>query len=255
MIAVAGFSPASGPIGTPVNITGSNLFDAKIKFNGIECLPTNRTSTSLTFAIPLNTTLTSHKIEVVSGVYTVQTQESFTVTHTGPYAHWEDKMIRLIYQDYPLFTGGLSFVYKNKIYWGFTEMFTGNDTAWYAVYDPSKHTDGWATIKEAPLVMAPLKLYGPAAVVHNDRVFFGTGMIHSTPSTFYSKWWEFHPETNTATQLTDYPEPTVNAITFTLNNKIYTGFGGTKRACTNLIRQATTAGAAGRRKQSHLLKN
>lgn len=226
MISVAGFTPASGPIGTPVTITGINFnINTKIKFNGIECQPSNRTNTSLTFNIPVNTSLTSHKIEVISGANSVLTQELFTVTQTGPIARWEDKTVRLVTPETLVFNGGVSFVYKNKIYWGFTALFTGDAEASYVMYDPANHNAGWAILEHPPVAMAANNLFRPTAVVRGDRVFFGTGINQSTLN---KSWWEFHPETNTATQLTDYPEGTAGAVSFTLNNKIYTGFGGTK---------------------------
>ncbi|AXY75448.1 hypothetical protein D3H65_16315 [Paraflavitalea soli] len=226
MISVSGFSPASGPIGTLVTITGINFtINTRIKFNNIECQPTTRTNTSLTFTIPVNTSLTSHKIEVISGAYTELTHELFTVTQTGPIAHWEDKTVRLVTPETLLFNGGVSFVHKNKIYWGFTALFNGDAEASYVMYDPANHNAGWAVLAHPPTQMAKQNLFRPTAVVHNDRVFFGTGINQSTSN---KSWWEYHPETNTATQLTDYPEGTAGAISFTLNNKIYTGFGGTR---------------------------
>jgi len=226
MIFVAGFTPASGPIGTPVTITGINFtINTRIKFNGIECQPTNRTSTSLTFNIPVNTSLTSHKIELLSGANSVLTQELFTVTQTGPIARWEDKGVMLVTPETLVFNGGVSFVHKNKIYWGFTALFTGDAEAAYVMYDPANHNAGWAILARPPVTMASQNLFRPTAVVHNDRVFFGTGINQSTSN---KTWWEYHPETNTATQLTDYPEGTAGAISFVLNNKIYTGFGGTR---------------------------
>ncbi len=226
MISVAGFSPASGPIGTQVTITGINFtINTRIKFNSIECQPTNRTNTSMTFNIPVNTSLTSHKIEMISGAYSVLTPELFTVTGTGAYARWEDKTVRLVTPETLVFNGGVSFVHKNKIYWGFTALFNGDAEASYVIYDPANHNAGWAILEHPPIQMAKNNLFRPTAVVFGDRVFFGTGINQSTLN---KSWWEYHPETNTATQLTEYPEGTAGAVSFTLNNKIYTGFGGTR---------------------------
>lgn len=226
LIAVTAFSPASGPIGTPVTLTGINFgLNTKIKFNGIECTITDRQPASLTFTIPFNTALTKHKIEVISGANTIHTQTEFTVTANGPTARWEDKGTTMANEGVNIYPGGVSFVFNNKIYWGFNAFLTGEPTASYVIYDPAQPAQGWASPATPPLNMAPANLQRATAVVHNGRVFFGTGFT----TVASNKWWEYDPATNTSTALADYPNAVGNAISFVLNGKIYVGFGGTNR--------------------------
>lgn len=226
LIAVTAFSPASGPIGTSVTLTGINFgLNTKVKFNGIECTITDRQNTSLTFTIPLNTSLTKHKIEVISGANTIQTQNEFTVTSNGPTARWEDRVITLIASDAAnAYFGGLSFVHDNKIYWGFTELFNNTGNSSFVMFDPAQFSRGWNAMVTPPQDMTPATLQRATAVVKDGRVFIGTGLTGTGASS--NKWWEYHPATNTSTSMTDYPHTVANTISFVLNNNIYVGFGG-----------------------------
>ncbi|WP_276480932.1 IPT/TIG domain-containing protein [Paraflavitalea pollutisoli] len=223
MISLAGFTPATGPIGTSVTITGINFgLNTRVKINGVECPISNRTNTSLTISIPLNTSLSKHKFEVINGPYNLQTPEEFTVSSTGATARWDDKQIELVPNGASVFHDGLSFVHGNKLYWGFTRLVPSEQTSLYAVYDPAQPAKGWQLTDKFSQTMAPAGLSMATAIVHNDRVYLGTGFKgnQGTPH-----WWEFNPADGSARQLTDFPHPAPNTISFVLNNRIYVGFG------------------------------
>lgn len=223
--AITDFNPKQGPFGTTVTITGRKFAnDVTVHINGIEARVTQHSGVHIMFTVPVNTTLTAHKIRVTSGTDILETAENFTVTAAGPYARWESKNITLFPDGTAAFTSGLSFVYKNKIYWGFTRISVAETAAGYAVYDPAQ-SGGWALQNRPPADMAPAVNLHATAVVHNDRVFIGTGLAPDASN----KWWEFHPETNTATRLTDFPQAVSGAVSFTMNNKIYAGFGGVNK--------------------------
>lgn len=224
MISVAGFSPATGPIGTPVTITGINFgLDTRVKINGVNCGITNRGSTALSITIPFNTSLTKHKFEVINGPNTVQTTEAFTVTANGPTARWEDKQIELVANNVSLFHDGLSFVHQNKIYWGFTGLLPSDAASMYAVFDPAQPGKGWELTGQLSQTMAPGDWSMATAVVHNDKVYMGTGFLKTAS---VARWWEFNPADGTARQLNDFPHAAANTLSFVLNNRIYVGFGG-----------------------------
>lgn len=223
MISVAGFTPATGPIGTPVTISGINFgLNTEVKMNGVACSITNRTNTSLTILIPLNTSLTKHKFEVINGTYNLQTQEEFTVSGNGPTAHWNNLDRELFPNNATAYHFGISFVHQNKIYWGFTRIVSTETTSSYAVYDPAQPTKGWVVNDQLSQSMAPANLTMATAIVHDNRVFIGTGFISTSGN---QRWWEFDPATGNGRQLTDFPHAAPNTISFVMKNKIYVGFG------------------------------
>jgi FtsP/CotA-like multicopper oxidase with cupredoxin domain len=67
--AITGISPASGPVGTVVTVTGTNLKDPEnlglVEFNGIAVTPSSVTNTSVQLTVPK--TASSGKIAVLSG--------------------------------------------------------------------------------------------------------------------------------------------------------------------------------------------
>lgn len=230
--AITDFTPRQGPFGTVVTLTGTKFGnDIKVKLNGIEAKLSSRSATRIVFTIPVNTTLTAHKITLLSDSDSLGTADPFTVTADGPYAHWEYKNVDLFPEGLPAFYHGLSFVHDNKIYWGFTGMGYNETFADYVVYDPMDHNKGWEYHFPPPAEMAPADLMNAVAVVHNNRVFLGTGL---TAAGANSKWWEFHPvpvtQQSTCTRLTDFPQQVAGAITFTLNNKMFVGFGSNNKA-------------------------
>jgi hypothetical protein len=223
---ITDFSPKQGMFGTQVTITGRMFSnDITVKINGIEAQKVTWSGTQIVFKIPFNTTLTSHKITVTSGSDNLETAENFTVTQLGPYATWQKKNITFVPENLSVFSQGLSFVYKNKIYWGFTALSISENVADYVVFDPAQPGKGWELQNHPPADMAPAKLQGAVAVVHNNRVFMGTGIA----PTASNKWFEFFPETNTAAPLTNFPEAVMSAVSFVLNNQVYVGFGGTNK--------------------------
>jgi hypothetical protein len=162
---------------------------------------------------------------VVSGADVLQSADNFTVTAPGPYATWQKKNITFLNESTNVFPLGLSFAYKNKLYWGFTGISTFENTADYVVFDPAQPANGWVLQNKPPANMAPADLQRTTAVVHNNRVFLGTGLASGASN----KWFEFFPETNTATALTNYPEAVAGTISFVVNNHIYVGFGGSNK--------------------------
>ncbi|WP_315816853.1 hypothetical protein [Paraflavitalea speifideaquila] len=162
----------------------------KVKLNGVSAKVSSRSTTKIVFKIPVNTNLTAHKITLLSDNDSLGTTENFTVTAPGPYARWEYKNVTLFQDGLPAFFHGLSFVYQNKIYWGFTGMGYNETFADYVVYDPTQHDKGWIYHFPPPAEMAPPDLMNAVALVHDNRVFIGTGL---TASGLNSKWWEFHP--------------------------------------------------------------
>ena len=80
--AVTGFSPANGPVGTPVSIAGSGLLDggnnAAVTFNGTPAVISSATAGSIQVTVP--TGATSGPISVFVNGVTVKTTSSFTVT-------------------------------------------------------------------------------------------------------------------------------------------------------------------------------
>ncbi len=80
--AVTGFSPTSGPVGTPVTITGSGLLDggnnAAVTFNGTPAAISSDTAGSIQVTVPAGAT--SGPISVFVNGNTVKSTSSFTVT-------------------------------------------------------------------------------------------------------------------------------------------------------------------------------
>lgn len=225
--AITDFAPKQGPLGTTVTITGKKFGNnITVKINGVEAKLSQRSATQIVFTIPVNTSLTTHKIVVNSDATILETTEAFTVVPSGPYARWEHKNVVLFANGGNAFPFGTSFVYKNKIYWGFTNIVAGESESLYAIYDPAQPTEGWQVQNPPPQDMAPAKVIRLATIVHNDRVFMGTGFANVGRK----QWYEFHPETNTATRLSDFPhDDAAGAVTFILNNKMFVGFGGSNK--------------------------
>lgn len=241
--AITNFTPKQGPFGTVVTLTGTNLpNDATVTINGIEATITTKNNTQIVFSIPVNTTLNAHKIRIVSASGNIESTDNFTVTAAGAYANWEFKNVKLILQaDAGAFLWGTSFVVNNKIYWGFSKMFTNSTKTEYAVYDPLGPTsDTWASLEDAPANMVPLSTQNMRTVVHNGRVFMGTGLSTGGAT---DQWWEFHPAANTATAMTNYPAAVSGVIPFVLNDNIYVGFGGVNNQLHKL--DPGTAGSQG----------
>jgi hypothetical protein len=185
---ITDFTPRQGPFGTEVTITGTKFSnDITVKINDIIAPLVSRSATRIVFTIPVNTTLTTHKITVTSGSDVLQTADNFTVTASGPYASWQKKNITFVPEGASVFSSGLSFVYKNKIYWGFTGISTFETEADYVVFDPAQPANGWVLQNHPPAAMATAKWKNATALVHNNRVFMGTGFTATASS---KQWWE-----------------------------------------------------------------
>ncbi len=78
---ITGFTPAGGPSGTVVTITGTNLSDATpVSFNGVAATITSDTSTKITVKVPTGATTGDITVTVPSGSVTSKTK----FTYTGP---------------------------------------------------------------------------------------------------------------------------------------------------------------------------
>jgi hypothetical protein len=215
------FNPKQGPFGTVVTITGKKFGnDVAVSINNVEAQLIQKSATEIVFSIPANTTLTAHKIKVVSDGTTLETASNFTVTAPGAFGQWISKNVNAA--PAAIFQSGVSFVYKNKIYWGFSKMSFNQPQADYMILDPNAPALQWTLAVAPPADMVPAQLQDAIAVVHNDVVYFGTGLAPAASKS----WWKFNPETNVSTRLADYPEATANALSFVLNGNIYAGFGG-----------------------------
>lgn len=233
VFSITDFTPKQGPVGTPVTITGTKFSNnITVKINGITATIQSKSATRIVFLIPTNTTLTSHKIQVTSGTEVLETAQPFTVITNGDVALWEYAGVDVSMEE--LLWHGLSFVQGNKLYWGFTGISVFDNNADYFTYDPVATPGDWTFMFEPPAELAHGKLQKATAVVHNNRVFMGTGLNAVTGNvTFSNKWFEFHPapvtQQSTATRLTDFPHEVQGAVSFVLNDKIYVGFGNTNK--------------------------
>ncbi|HRJ31051.1 MAG TPA: gliding motility-associated C-terminal domain-containing protein [Cyclobacteriaceae bacterium] len=83
---ITSFSPASGPIGTTVTITGTNFSNIPannlVKFNGLTAVVSASTITSIITQVPAGTT--TGFIEVTVGCHTTVSGSSFTITTVPP---------------------------------------------------------------------------------------------------------------------------------------------------------------------------
>lgn len=84
--AITGFTPASGPVGTSVTITGTNFSTTpaqnSVAFNGTAAVVTAATATSITTTVP--TGATTGKISVTVGTLAATSANNFTVTVPAP---------------------------------------------------------------------------------------------------------------------------------------------------------------------------
>lgn len=221
---ITDFIPKQGPFGTVVTLTGQNFGNnIRVSLNNIEAQVTQKSATQIVFTIPSNTTLTAHKIRVESDGTPLETVDNFTVTNTGSLAQWVRKNVNPAPSG--IFQFGLSFVHRNKIYWGFSKLSALQTHTDYMVLDITATNPQWVMGNPPPADMAPASLQSAVAVVHNDRVYIGTGLAPTSSNA----WWEYNPETNTSTRLANYPENTAHALAFSYAGKIYAGFGGASK--------------------------
>jgi hypothetical protein len=90
---ITSFTPTSGPVGTNVTITGTNLTGVTaVKFNGVTATFTTSTATSVTATVPAGAT--TGKITVTTPGGTATSTTDFTVT-TGPKKHNRNVTLKL----------------------------------------------------------------------------------------------------------------------------------------------------------------
>jgi hypothetical protein len=75
---ISGFSPQSGPVGTSVTVSGTNLSGASVSFNGTAATVTGGSSTQVTATVPSGAT--NGAITVTTSGGTATSSTSFTVT-------------------------------------------------------------------------------------------------------------------------------------------------------------------------------
>lgn len=219
---IVDFTPKTGPFGTEVTLTGRALpLSPEVKINGVEVQLITSNSTEVKFRIPYHTGLTAHKITIEAGGQVLESPDVFTVTAPGPYADWISKPVNNT-PNVAVFKGGTSFVFNNKIYWGFRSLAAGasTDDPFYMVYDPARAADGWQVF-DCPGTIAPPGLEYATSVVYGGKVYLGTGL----PDSHSRMWFEFDPVTNTAIPRADFPVPMSFGVSFVLNNILYAGFG------------------------------
>lgn len=78
---ITSFTPSSGPVGTTVTITGTNLTGSVVKFNNTTATVSVNTATSITCTVPSGAT--SGTITATTGDGTATSATSFTVTVGG----------------------------------------------------------------------------------------------------------------------------------------------------------------------------
>lgn len=220
---IAAFTPLEGPSGTEVTITGADFpLSPEVKLNGIKGEVKSSDANQIKFTIPYNTTLTKHKIVVTGGGKTYESAAEFTVTTNGKLAQWELRKRHTEDSDLSLFAGGWSFVFGDKLYWGFSKVIHEADWQWYAVFDPANMTTGWR--KTDIVGKLPLDLAHAVPAVLGNKVYFGNGLDDK----YYGKWWSFDPATNVFTPVASVPGQNVSlGIAFTVDGKMFSaGSGG-----------------------------
>ncbi len=91
---ITSFTPTTGPVGTSVTITGTNLLGVTgVKFNGTTAVFTTSTATTVTATVP--TGATTGKITVTTPVATATSLTDFTVTATSVTKHHRSVTLQL----------------------------------------------------------------------------------------------------------------------------------------------------------------
>ncbi|UYQ93626.1 IPT/TIG domain-containing protein [Chitinophaga horti] len=221
--AITDFTPKEGPFGTVVTITGRDFGTdpiVRVGLNPIDVI--SKSATEIKVKVPSLNNLTTFKFNVQVGATGLQTASDFTVKNTGVLAEWVNKPINSAPAG--IFFNGVSFAYNKKLYWGFTKLTQGETQAGYMTCDPAAATPQWI------FQFVPANMMGPdhtsaTAAVHGGKVYIGSGLDGNATA----KWWRFNPDNNTADVLPDLPVATASSLSFTLNDVLYTGFGGVNK--------------------------
>ena len=112
---ITGFSPGSGPVGTTVTITGSNLSGAtSVTFNGVSASVTTNTATKIVATVP--STATTGRIKVKTPDGTATSSGSFTVTTPPPKITSISPLLKK--PDEPVTIYGIHFVSPGSVSFG-----------------------------------------------------------------------------------------------------------------------------------------
>ena len=104
--AISSFSPASGPVGTEVTITGTNFnttaADNVVFFGATKATVTAATATSLTVTVPVGATYQYISVSDMNSGFTAYSAQPFVVTFADGYGNFGMKV------NYPTGTYALS---------------------------------------------------------------------------------------------------------------------------------------------------
>ena len=208
-IRITSFSPAKGPSRTSVTIQGNFGLNPVVRLNDSICTITYSSLTQITFLT--SPYATTGKISVHFDTVTLVSATDFTVTNT-----W----VKVLDAGYSGLGGsiqdGISFVFGNKIYFGFGTNSSAINTSGFRIYDPA--SDQWSQGPVQPLNMGGRTDAG--CVVVNGEAYIGFGRYFN----FYSDYWSLDPATGTWRQLTDYPNATgIYPLCFENQNTLYAG--------------------------------
>lgn len=217
---IADFTPKSGPFGTEVTITGRGLpLSPKVKLNGVEGALKSSSADKIIFTIPFNTSLTKHKITVEADGRLFESAAEFEVTAPGKYATWGTPTVPPNAPGANIYPGGISFVYGNRLYWGFRGLAANINTASFHVWDPAKPADGW---QMTDLPGIPANLQNATAAVVGNQVLIGNGL----PQEHYGQWWAFDLGQGTVTTVAPFAafNPGMG-VSFVLYGMLYASSG------------------------------
>jgi hypothetical protein len=209
---ITSFSPAELPAGSTTPIVISGTFDPNatpiVTVNGVTATVTSHDATTITITLP--STATTGKISVSFGGATYTSANDFIITRSWVQIPGSQSTFS--------YTGSVSFVYNNKIYFGLGNNFGSGYNKGFKIYDPQANT--WS---QGPLIASTMNgRAGAVCVMINNKVYIGLG----NEGFNQSDWWEFDPsKTGDAAwrQLTSHPLAADGGIAFNLNGILYAG--------------------------------
>lgn len=215
VVAITGFLPLSGNIGTHITITGVS-FDANpiVKIGGVTATILDKSATSIKVSIPTGLAVGAHKVTISGNGQTVEAAELFTVL-ASPNFNWSAKLN--VFNVDKIYADATAFVYGNTLFMGLGKdlsatPYANNDRFWS--YD--KTAGRWNAANTVP---AGFALRDRAlAITYSNKVYVGLGIGKSD-------WWELADpnDPNSWRPLTPFPltTETRNAFAFVANNNLY----------------------------------